>query len=291
MKCGVAANGHEEAAKRYVILRGFLTNEEQRQLVRSTLDCHRSNCSNNTTKHTDQHFIISSNNNNNGVDEWSSLTTDTSSISLKLGLAYTGAPMNSDMDPAVSFSRRLFAEASRHYSDAGNCELGDAIARLSSPDECSLTGIALLYGPNGRMLAHYDAPTQKGRRDEWLVGFSVGADTMFRCNDEVVLLESGDALVMDSMAVLHGVEGIVVGGQASSAVEDPHGLPFPGSRLGVLLWQAAEAPKADSKDADVTATPSSSDLCDAPSAGGVLKSLFMTGSDSEESDDEAEDAG
>lgn len=274
--CGVAngrdkssppTNSRTEATKRYVHLKGFLTNEEQQELVRSTFECHRSN-----SAHSDGH---------DKCDEWKSLGTDTVSTSLNLGLAYTGAPMNNEMNPALTFSRRSFEDASKHYLDAGKCDLSVATSRLASPDECDITGIALLYGPNGKMLAHYDAPTQKGRRDEWLVGFSVGADTMFRCNDEVVLLKSGDALVMDSMAVLHGVEGIC--GQVSSVdVEQLYGLPFQGSRLGVLLWQSAEPSKnrMDVSKAEAEGVDVFDSTC-----GGVLKSLFVTGSDSEESDD------
>lgn len=81
------------------------------------------------------------------------------------------------------------------------------------------------------MSPHYDSPTQPGQGQEWLAMLTVGKSVDFVCNNDVITLTSGDALVMDSMAVLHGVKGIV---QDNNSIE----LPVKGSRLGVLLWQA-----------------------------------------------------
>jgi len=87
------------------------------------------------------------------------------------------------------------------------------------------------------------------------VMFSVGAPILFRCDDVVLTIDSGDALVMDSMKVLHGVEGVLAtviptqeGGvngnqwckSSSSCSSSNLLLPVHGSRLGVLLWHAAE---------------------------------------------------
>ena len=156
-----------------------------------------------------------------------------------------------------------------------------------------LTGIALLYGPSAKMVAHYDSPTQPGRRREWIASVTVGSSVRFRLGNETAVLaharpamrcrtstkylviaafrwmfmhyfercgpnilisgsgnawsrRHGDALVMDSMATLHGVEAVLAPreGERDSAAEV--GLP-PGSRLGVLLWTAAaekETPSA-----------------------------------------------
>jgi hypothetical protein len=105
-----------------------------------------------------------------------------------------------------------------------------------------LTGLALLYGPKGCMSAHYDSPTQPLQRMELLVLLSLGSTTVFTCtNDQEPLhLFSGDALVMDSMAVLHGVQQIIP--HPSSPVS--HLLP-PNSRLGVLLWQGRTSTPKD----------------------------------------------
>jgi hypothetical protein len=56
--------------------------------------------------------------------------------------------------------------------------------------------------------------------------------------DELLLLHSEDALVMDSMDVLHGVQEIVV---SDPDMVPTVGLPMPGSRLGVLLWQGSSS--------------------------------------------------
>ncbi len=62
---------------------------------------------------------------------------------------------------------------------------------------------------------------------------TVGKAVAFVCNDKIITLSSGDVLVMDAMAVLHGVQGIL---PDDCDIE----LPLQGSRLGVLLWQARQ---------------------------------------------------
>jgi D-ribose pyranose/furanose isomerase RbsD len=56
--------------------------------------------------------------------------------------------------------------------------------------------------------------------------------------DELLLLHSGDALVMASMAVLHGVQEIVI---SNPDMAPTVGLPVPGLRLGLLLWQGSSS--------------------------------------------------
>jgi hypothetical protein len=87
------------------------------------------------------------------------------------------------------------------------------------------------------MNAHHDSPTQPGQREEWLVLMTVGLPVLFRLNKSVERLISGDVLVMDSMATLHGVEEIL---------SDDSGIDFPAlglqrpARLGVLLREGRQ---------------------------------------------------
>lgn len=239
--------------ERYIHLKGFLSEEEQHCLSKSALERHK----------VCQEQKLGS----EYESEWQRLETSSSSIPLNMGLKGTGGPFV-DMDSVVRYSKRAFGEASRYFSSVGQGKISEAIDRLRH-EEAKLTGISLLYGPNGSMLAHYDAPTQPGRHDEWLVGFTVGADTYFRCNDKIVLLKSGDALVMDSMAVLHGVESIKSGKEAIDC-SLKYELPSPGSRLGVLLWQGAHTvPEVTTKD-----EPFEMNHTD-------IKTLFMIDTDSE----------
>jgi hypothetical protein len=87
------------------------------------------------------------------------------------------------------------------------------------------------------MKPHYDSATQPNQKEEWLCILSLGLTAVFRCDKERLYLESGDALVMDSMAVLHGVDRVLLDPEAC---EQPSwrkaGLPFP-SRLGLVVWQ------------------------------------------------------
>lgn len=86
------------------------------------------------------------------------------------------------------------------------------------------------------MSPHYDSPTQKNQDSEWLCMFSMGHTIRFRCNDEILQVRSGDALVMDSMRVFHGVQSV---DGRDGHIDDEFGFPIPGARLGVLLWKAA----------------------------------------------------
>lgn len=210
---------------RYVHLKGFLSEEEQLKLSSSTFRRHHVVCNEEASCK------------GQGDNEWISLLDSVTSMRLDMGLQGTGGRFI-DMEVAVTFAKRAFKYASNYYSSQGGKEMSEAI-RILCEDSVGLTGLSLLYGPNGKMLAHHDSPTQPGRRDEWLCSFSIGATTYFRCNDEVIELQSGDALVMDSMAVLHGVESI---GSWPEHIDfkSKFGLPISGSRLGVLLWKSAD---------------------------------------------------
>jgi hypothetical protein len=224
----------------------------------------------------------------------------TSSCSLELGLV---PPCGGDMEPAiplaVSHARRAFSlirsilvlqqQSKKDKATTTPCDVGTttmdpttgsttaemAVLQDLASSSC-LTGIALLYGPKGCMPAHYDSPTQPLQRMELLVLLSLGSTTVFTCsNDQEPLhLFSGDALVMDSMAVLHGVQQIIP--HPSSPVS--HLLP-PNSRLGVLLWQGRTS--IPSKETTTTANHRMEpDDMDIPDGMGSL--LF--GNDSDDSD-------
>jgi hypothetical protein len=135
------------------------------------------------------------------------------------------------------------------------------------------------------MKPHHDSPTQPGQRQEWLACISLGATALFRCNDQVLPMNSGDVLVMDSMAVLHGVEQILLpvtpkddenGNDDNDDDQNRHhhhlldsGLP-PDSRLGILMWQG----KTNANDN--AATRSNEDYVDG------IGSLFPDSDDEEE---------
>jgi hypothetical protein len=186
--------------EKFAVLASFLTKEEQKQLVEDALACHAQQSSSGTG--------------------WTDVGTSTASFPLKLGIK-CGGDLAETLPFAVDLARRAFASSFLLHNVG---------------DWCSLTGLALIYGPNATMNAHCDSPTQPHQREEWLIMMTVGNSVRFRCNDELLLLHSGDALVMDSMAVLHGVQEIVV---SDPDMAPTVGLPVPGSRLGVLLWQGS----------------------------------------------------
>jgi hypothetical protein len=194
--------------KKYAVLTSFLTMQEQRQLVSDALTCHA------------QHSLSGT--------VWTGVGTSTASFPLKLGIG-CGGDLSRTLPFAVDLARRAFASSSMHHN----------------VKDCTLTGLSLLYGPNATMNAHCDSPTQPQQREEWLVMMTVGNSVRFRCNDELLLLHSGDALVMDSMAVLHGVQEIVVCDPDMAPIL---GLPVPGSRLGVLLWQGSSPMNASASN-------------------------------------------
>ena len=192
------------ANQRHVVLRGFLTETEQQELVKESIACHVRN----EDKATD----------------WDGVATSTSSLKFRLGID-CGESLEGCLPLATELSRKAFLRASEQM---GGCKTLDDLGA-----DAPLTGLVLLYGPKGSMSPHYDSPTQPGQRQEWLAMMTVGNPVDFVCNDQVLTLQSGDALVMDSMAVLHGVKAILpISGETAR-----HKLPIEGSRLGVLLWQ------------------------------------------------------
>ena len=86
---------------------------------------------------------------------------------------------------------------------------------------------------------------------------TAGNAVRFRLGESTEVLRSGDALVMDAMATLHGVEEVLPPGPGDQDLDngiivDPAeclGIPA-GSRLGVLLWMAAPEPPVSAIDAD-----------------------------------------
>lgn len=192
--------------ERYMVLESFLSLDEQRAIVGEVLTCHQLH----------------------GQDG-EGLKLDlgqSTSMKMELGIG-CGEDLSSKLKVSVHASRRAFQVASENF-----LPMTSALRTLSDPTT-PMTGLSLLYNPSASMSAHYDSPTQPGRMEEWLCSFTLGMPCLFRLNECVIALKSGDALVMDSMAVLHGVERILEsrGDDICSQV----GLPVEG-RLGVLLW-------------------------------------------------------
>ena len=188
------------AKERYVVLRKFLSEREQEELVAEALDAHEGN----------------------GGASPASVSKSKKSLRMELGIQ-TGESLQQVLPRATVLIRQAFGRASETFS----------MVHKLAQESTALTGLVLLYGPDGVMKSHYDSPTQPGQKEEWLAMLSIGSPVLFRCNECVLRIESGDALVMDSMSVLHGVEGIV------SNIDGPRvGLPMSGSRLGILMWQA-----------------------------------------------------
>lgn len=247
--------------KKYVVLESFLSIPEQQQVVSEVLECH--------SRHS-------------STTDWSSIAMSTSSLPLQLGTS-CGGELSTKLPFCVSLARRAFlVVASRNVllhrgsqDEKKNVMMIHHDHHEEERENTPLTGLALLYGPNGKMKAHYDSPTQPPsmttRGEEWLCMMTIGATIQFRANDEILTLHSGDVLIMDSMAVLHGVEGIVVATNDSSLALQDLGLPLANTRLGVLFWQAAAAVrKADDDDASHTAGPSEETALDA----GTISNLF-----------------
>ena len=193
--------------QRYILFRGFLSPHEQLELAKEVLDCH-------DTFHK-----------NNPPFDWTHLDESTASQKLSLGIS-CGASLESTLPLAVQVSRRLFSMTA---------------TRINIPTTTNLTGLALLYGPKGTMLPHYDAPTQPGQQEEWLCMMTMGANVDFVLDDVVVTMQSGDCLVMDSMAIQHGVKCIapstIIHQNQDAELSIRNILPVKGSRLGILLWQ------------------------------------------------------
>jgi len=139
-----------------------------------------------------------------------------------------GSSIESILPNATSHARSAFQIAFDQYIHEERFDLAEEIGRLIGRDNSNnkesssyqkeifpfplpppLTGTALCYGPHAFMKPHYDSPTSRNSGgDEWLVVLSLGKDVHFRCDSNIIVMEDGDALVMDSAKVLHGVEGV-----------------------------------------------------------------------------------
>jgi hypothetical protein len=197
--------------------RSFVGSEEiQQLLVEEVLQCHYRNKG------------IGADDNDKNLIQWDS----SSKTSLKLDL---GIPCGGDLSyllpNAVAVARRAFQRASSIVAKATT-----KAKSLKLISNGPLSGLSLLYGIEGSMSPHYDSPTQPGQREEWLCMMSLGNSMMFRCNDDIISVHSGDVVVMDSMAVLHGVERIVPD-ESDPSLSLRLGLPTTQSRLGIIFWQ------------------------------------------------------
>jgi hypothetical protein len=190
---------------KYIVLRNFVPEHEASALVKEVLACHKNYAEN---------------------DGYESSDNLESSKKLELGIP-CGGDLSHILTKSASVARHAFRVALENYFPDN--EILQKIVTTSPP----LSGLALLYGIRASMTPHYDSPTQPGQREEWLAMITLGNSVQFRCNDESIRLDSGDALVMDSMATLHGVEAIVPGNYWKLL-----GMPFP-SRLGILFWQGS----------------------------------------------------
>ena len=178
-------------------------------MAKEVLDCHRRS----SHHHADDHLDID--------------PKRTNSLTMELGIA-CGEDLGEILKFSVDTCRRAFEQASHNLPSSASLQ------RLCQLDT-ALTGLSLLYGPSSYMSPHYDSPTQPGQREEWLCMFTMGLPCVFRLDDKTVEMKSGDALVMDSMAVLHGVERIAED-SLDGAICSRLGLPTK-CRLGLLFWQ------------------------------------------------------
>jgi hypothetical protein len=217
----VKGDGVELPVQRYAVFRSFVGVEEQQLLVRESLQCHLKNSS------TDP------NQQDSTKTDWNHMETSSTSQTFQLGVR-CGGDLTSTLPVAVDIARRAFRQALQQQPQLGLASSIPALETLSQP-HVPLAGLVLLYGLQASMPPHYDSPTQPGQREEWLVMMTMGNDVRFRCNDDIVQLQSGDVLVMDSMAVLHGVESIV-DNNCQGCDDEDLGLPI-SSRLGILFWQ------------------------------------------------------
>lgn len=198
--------------KKFIVLRSFLGDDDARLLVQEVLACHGRNGSDDLTTTS------------------AAAQSSASSLQLDLGIP-CGGDLNAVLPRAVAVARRAYQEAAGLQPSDRN--------RLLKIAQGPLSGLSLLYGLSASMASHYDSPTQPGQREEWLAMVTLGNSALFRCNDEVVELHSGDALVMDSMSVLHGVDGVLVDDSAPT-MSTKLGLPMAQARLGILLWQGRD---------------------------------------------------
>jgi len=269
---------------RYVHFPALLSDQEQSDLAKSVLNCHQRHSHeakelscNQQSYHNSSIFDPNCPLSDSSELQWGHLKHSKASMKLNLGLRECGGDLNETLPLSVKLSRRAFLKSAKYFESQGESNSANSSYILAGETPIvkgnkqrgiraknlptKLTGLSLLYGPNAVMSPHYDSSTQPGQREEWLVMFTVGSDVLFRCNEDILTLSSGDALVMDSMSVLHGVEGIrereisnckeidssSETKKAEYYIEKTdsalyYGLPLKGSRLGVLLWHGKADP-------------------------------------------------
>lgn len=108
--------------------------------------------------------------------------------------------------------------------------LGDGAKALQHKRH-TWTALGWLYGPCSTMKPHFDSPTFEASEHEWLVSFNVGLSLEFSADDQVLVLQSGDVLLMDTLAVKHGVKRVIPG-------TAPPDCPLKDARLGIMLWES-----------------------------------------------------
>lgn len=205
---------------KFVVFRSFVdekgTIDRCHCLVKEALNCHHTYCSDG-----DDEALLSAKNSK-------------TSIKLELGIL-CGGDLSAILPLSVDVARRAYQQAANLPQFSGLQTNHHLLSLSAGP----LSGICLLYGLNASMSPHYDSPTQMDQREEWLVMITLGNSALFRCNHDIIELNSGDVLVMDSMAVLHGVEGIVEDTTEKSTCSKLE-LPFAQSRLGILFWKGRD---------------------------------------------------
>ena len=105
--------------------------------------------------------------------------------------------------------------------------------------------------------------------------FNLGVSIHFRCDDSILEVKNGDAVVMDAMQVFHGVEGVLDSNISTLEVSKIIGLHdvCANGRLGVLLWKAQNS---DVKSQTVDSVDSVMDN------GGAFQNMFANSSDEDE---------
>lgn len=209
-------SGLGEINPKFFVFRSLVDSEEdQKGLVEEALFCHSQN----------------QGGSQDVMREMQLSSTSQTSLKLNLGIPCGGALTNI-LPKSVAVARQALHIASRQVPAASS-------KSLHMLAHGPLSGLSLLYGVDASMPSHYDSPTQPGQREEWLAMITLGNSVAFRCNNEILILHSGDVLVMDSMAVLHGVERIVADDN-ENPICSRIGMPFLQARLGILLWQGKE---------------------------------------------------
>ena len=213
----------EYAAKeKFFVFQSFVDNDDlQRLIAEEALKCHSRN------------EELKGNNQVDGMD-MDSISSSKASLKLNLGIP-CGGDLNCILPNAVAVARRAFEQAASVTKSKSTAKTLGMIA--TGP----LSGLSPLYGVDAIMLPHYDSPTQPGQREEWLCMMSFGNTMVFRCDDEILSIQSGDVLVMDAMATLHGVERIVPDINVPPMCSRI-GFPMPQVRLGILFWQGRLVP-------------------------------------------------